>query len=84
MFYFQDEFIAEYAGEIISETEFQRRSNESAAKRNDEEKHYIMVLREPKRYIDAKYYGNVARVSASKKNEFLENLSFLAKTIPLE
>ncbi|CAI4225702.1 unnamed protein product [Auanema sp. JU1783] len=53
-------FIAEYAGEIISLTEKQRRIDQSAQCKNDEEKHYMMQL-DKNRVIDCKYKGNVAR-----------------------
>uniref|UniRef100_A0A1I7XFK3 Histone-lysine N-methyltransferase n=1 Tax=Heterorhabditis bacteriophora TaxID=37862 RepID=A0A1I7XFK3_HETBA len=56
----KDSFIAEYAGEIISLREKNRRIALSAKSKNDEEKHYMMAL-DNHRVIDCKKKGNVAR-----------------------
>ncbi|KJH52282.1 SET domain protein [Dictyocaulus viviparus] len=53
-------FIAEYAGEIISNKEMNRRIAEITAHRNVEEKHYMMAL-DSQRIIDCKEKGNDAR-----------------------
>ncbi|KAE9421598.1 hypothetical protein Angca_004754, partial [Angiostrongylus cantonensis] len=50
-------FIAEYAGEIISNEEMNRRIAEITAHRNVEEKHYMMAL-DGQRIIDCKEKGN--------------------------
>ncbi|PIO75474.1 hypothetical protein TELCIR_02480 [Teladorsagia circumcincta] len=53
-------FIAEYAGELISHKEKNRRIAEITAHRNAEEKHYMMAL-DSQRIIDCKEKGNDAR-----------------------
>ncbi|CAJ0590332.1 unnamed protein product [Cylicocyclus nassatus] len=53
-------FIAEYAGELISITEKNRRIAEVTAHKNAEEKHYMMAL-DSQRIIDCKEKGNDAR-----------------------
>ncbi|VDL72260.1 unnamed protein product [Nippostrongylus brasiliensis] len=53
-------FIAEYAGELISNKEMNRRVAEVTAHRNAEEKHYMMAL-DSQRIIDCKEKGNDAR-----------------------
>ncbi|WKY11673.1 hypothetical protein Q1695_003332 [Nippostrongylus brasiliensis] len=52
-------FIAEYAGELISNKEMNRRVAEVTAHRNAEEKHYMMAL-DSQRIIDCKEKGNDA------------------------
>ncbi|PIO66459.1 SET domain protein [Teladorsagia circumcincta] len=52
-------FIAEYAGELISHKEKNRRIAEITAHRNAEEKHYMMAL-DSQRIIDCKEKGNDA------------------------
>ncbi|XGW02998.1 hypothetical protein V3C99_014755 [Haemonchus contortus] len=52
-------FIAEYAGEIISHKEKNRRIAEVTAHKNAEEKHYMMAL-DSQRIIDCKEKGNDA------------------------
>ncbi|EPB65309.1 hypothetical protein ANCCEY_15628, partial [Ancylostoma ceylanicum] len=52
-------FIAEYAGELISIKEKNRRIAEVTAHRNAEEKHYMMAL-DSQRIIDCKEKGNDA------------------------
>ncbi|VDM59779.1 unnamed protein product [Angiostrongylus costaricensis] len=54
-------FIAEYAGEIISNEEMNRRIAEITAHRNVEEKHYMMAL-DGQRIIDCKEKGNEGRI----------------------
>ncbi|KAJ1352050.1 hypothetical protein KIN20_008237 [Parelaphostrongylus tenuis] len=53
-------FIAEYAGELISTEEMNRRIAEITAHRNAEEKHYMMAL-DGQRIIDCKEKGNEGR-----------------------
>ncbi|KAJ1360000.1 hypothetical protein KIN20_018852 [Parelaphostrongylus tenuis] len=53
-------FIAEYAGELISNEEMNRRIAEITAHRNAEEKHYMMAL-DGHRIIDCKQKGNEGR-----------------------
>lgn len=57
-FYFLGDFVIEYVGEIIDETEFQRRMTRRQEMRD--ENYYFLTL-DKDRMIDAGPKGNVAR-----------------------
>ncbi|EYC41264.1 hypothetical protein Y032_0575g196 [Ancylostoma ceylanicum] len=72
-------FIAEYAGELISIKEKNRRIAEVTAHRNAEEKHYMMAL-DSQRIIDCKEKGNDARLESFRSVEYLRELGLARHT----